>query len=567
MGTVANLVVRVSANVSDFDKQIKSLEKSMGTTGSRLQSTGAKLTAGLTLPIVALGGASIKAAMDFEDAFSGVAKTVDGVANSKGKLTTFGKELSQGFRDLAKTIPVTVNELAKIGEVAGAMGIPAGKILNFTEVMAKLGATTDLTSDQAAASIGKIQNVYQAAGINTDRFASSLVALGNAGASTESQIMAFAERMGGAAVQAGVAQSEMLGWANAMASVGIQAELGSTAWNKTISSIGMAVDMGGEKLNNFAAVAGMTSQAFSTLFKADASEAMNRVVEGFQRVQTSGGNVTKTMVDLGMKSSGVQMTFKNLASSGDMVRKSLDLGKKAWQDNIAMEEEFTKKSATTISQLKVLYNRVYDLGISLGEQLIPAFMRLWPAIENVLGVMVKAVQLFSALPPSIQTGVIAVVALVAALGPLVYAVGTVMTAGSGLLTMYRMLVPAQAAVGTTAAVARTGLLGFASAGMALSAAPIVAAVAAIGAAFVLLVPRIQAAIDKIGAWNTAKGIAGGLMSNGFGGPGMFLAGFGGDTAAPTRKDINLPYEGPMDPVEAAGIPGVSGLPGMTTSGG
>lgn len=439
MGVVANLVVRVSANVSDFEKQIASLENGMAKTGSRLQSTGAKLTAGLTLPIVALAGASIKAAMDFEEAFSGVAKTVDGVADSKGKLTEFGKQLQQGFRELSKTIPVTVNELAKIGETAGALGIPKDKVLEFSAVMAKLGATTNVTSDQAAASIGAIQNVFKSSGVDTDRFASSLVALGNAGASTEAQILAFAERMTGAARDAGVAQSEMLGWANAMASVGINAELGSTAWNKVMSSIGMAVDMGSEKLAGFAAVAGMTSQSFSNLFKADASEAMNRVVEGFGRVKASGGNLTGTMIDLGMKTSGIQMTFKNLANAGDLVRNSLDLGKKAWQDNVAMEEEFTKKSATTISQLKVLYNRLYDVAISLGQQLLPAFTRMAPAIEAVLGGLVRAVQWFSQLPQPIQTGAIALVGLVAALGPVTYAIGTVLTTGGALLTLFRTL--------------------------------------------------------------------------------------------------------------------------------
>jgi TP901 family phage tail tape measure protein len=430
---------------------MKSLERSFGRLGSGLKSAGATLTAAVTLPIIAVGGAAIKAAIDFETAFSGVSKTVDGVADSKGKLTAFGEELKQQFRDLAKTIPVSVNELAKIGETAGAMGIPKEKILDFTAVMAKLGATTNLTSDQAAASIGKIQNVYQAAGVETDRFASALVALGNAGASTEADIVAFAERMGGAAVQLKVSQAEVLGWSNAMASVGLNAELGSTAWNKTISSIGMAVDLGGEKLLGFAKVAGMTAAEFSKLFKDDASEALTRVVEGFGRVSASGGNLTQTMMDLGMKTSGIQMTFKNLASSGDLVRDSLDLGKKAWQDNNAMQEEFNKKAATTQSMLKVLYNRLYDIGISLGEQLLPAFKRLLPAIESTLQGLVGLVQWFSKLPQPVQTVAIGMTALFAAMGPVIFAVGQVAGAFSALITAGRTVSAAFGASGAITA--------------------------------------------------------------------------------------------------------------------
>lgn len=413
------------------------LEKSMAKSGARFQSIGRDLTTGLTLPIVALGGSAAKAAMDFEQAFSGVSKTVDGIATKDGKLTAFGTKLQQQFRDLAKTIPVSVNELAKIGETAGAMGIPKEAILSFTEVMAKLGATTNVTSDQAAASIGKIQNVYQAAGVDTDRFAASLVALGNAGASTEADILNFAERMGGAAVQANISQAEVLGWANAMASVGLNAELGSTAWNKVTSAIGKAVDLGGDKLALFAKTAGMTSAAFTNLFKSDASEAVNRLVEGFGRVSASGGNLTKTMEDMGFKTSGIQMTFKNLASSGDMVRNSLDMGKKAWQDNVAMEEEFSKKSATTISQLKILFNQLYDVGIQLGGPLIEGFKNMMPALETTLSGLASMVKWFSELPTGIQTATFAFAGLLAALGPIALAFGTILTTGASVIKLLR----------------------------------------------------------------------------------------------------------------------------------
>lgn len=421
--------------------------------GGKLQSIGGDLTKSLTLPIVAIGGAAFKAATDFEEAFSGVAKTVDGVAKPTGELTEFGKQLKQGFRDLAKEIPVTVGELSKIGEAAGAMGIGKDKILPFVEVMAKLGATTDLTSEQAATGIAKIQNVYRSAGVDTDRFASSLVALGNAGASTESQILSFAERMGGAAVQARISQAEVLGWSNAMASVGLNAELGSTAWNKVVSAIGMAVDLGGPKLQQFAEVAGMTGQAFANLFRTDASEAVNRLVEGFGRVGSSGGNLTQTMINLGMKTSGIQMTFKNLASSGDMVRQSLDLGKKAWLDNVAMQEEFNKKAATTTSQLKILFNKLYDIGITLGETMLPAFKRMQPAIEGFLKGLADAVVWFSKLPTSVQTAAFAFAALLASLGPIAYTFGTIASGGSAVISLMRQLglVSATTAVATTAA--------------------------------------------------------------------------------------------------------------------
>ena len=49
-------------------------------------------------------------------------------------------------------------------ESAGALGIPKEQIAGFVEVMAGLGTATNLTADEAATSIARIQNIFGAAG-------------------------------------------------------------------------------------------------------------------------------------------------------------------------------------------------------------------------------------------------------------------------------------------------------------------------------------------------------------------------------------------------------------------
>lgn len=403
--------------------------------GRLLSSFGSSLAMTVTAPLVAVGGAAIKASMDFETAFSGISKTVDGVASKGGKLTAFGEELKQSFRDLATSIPITVNELAAIGETAGAMGIPKEKLLDFTSVVAKLGATTNLSSQAAATALGHIQNAYGRAGEDTDRFASALVDLGNKGASTEAQIVRFAERMAASGAQIGITQAQLLGWANAMASIGIRAEMGSTAWMRTLNAMSIAVDQMSPKLDLFAKVAGMSSQGFANLFKQDASEALMRFIEGLNRIKESGGNVSQVLEDLKLKSVGFNITLKGLANAHDMVRESLVTGTKAWKDNAAMEEEFGKKAATTASQLKVLYNHVYDVAIELGNELIPHLKETGPAFENVLSGLMGAVKWFGDLPSGIQTAVIAGAGFLALLGPMAGAIGKIVTTGGQMLEL------------------------------------------------------------------------------------------------------------------------------------
>src|SRR5678816_1181926 len=258
MSVVANLVVRISALTTEFEKGMSGLSKSLNRTGRELQSTGTAMTKGITVPLVAIGGLAAKAAIEFESSFAGIRKTVDGIHDGFGNLNAAGLELRQGMRDLSKEMPISVNELNKIGEAAGQLGIGKDDVLEFTKIMAMLGATTNLTSDQAATSIAQIQNIFGAAGKDTANFASTLVALGNAGASTEAGILDLAQRISVAGNQVGLSEAQTLGWAASIRNLGIEAEKGGTSFSKFVSSMSVAVDTGGAKLKKFADLASLS---------------------------------------------------------------------------------------------------------------------------------------------------------------------------------------------------------------------------------------------------------------------------------------------------------------------
>ena len=140
--------------------------------GRQATAVGSALTKSLTLPIVGVAAASAKAAIDFQSSFAGIRKTVEATEEQFA-------QLAQGMRDLAKTIPVNVNELNRIGEAAGQLGIKTENIIGFTEVMAKLAVTTNLSAEQAATSLARLANITQMPQEHFDRLGSTLVALGN----------------------------------------------------------------------------------------------------------------------------------------------------------------------------------------------------------------------------------------------------------------------------------------------------------------------------------------------------------------------------------------------------
>src|SRR5690606_13894389 len=127
-------------------------------------------------------GLAAKAAVDFEDAFAGIRKTVDEADLTAAGLTF--DDLSDAVRGMARESPIAATELAAIGEAAGALGIAGEDITGFTEVVAKLGVTTDLSSDQAVEAMGHLGTILGLTGQDFEHVADSLLALGNDGAST-----------------------------------------------------------------------------------------------------------------------------------------------------------------------------------------------------------------------------------------------------------------------------------------------------------------------------------------------------------------------------------------------
>lgn len=451
------LRVLLTANTAEYESAMKKAadsakvwSKDFKQIGQQASDVGKELTKALTVPLAGLGLASAKLAMDFESSFAGVRKTVNATEPEF-------QAMAQAFRGLSKEIPINVNELNRLGEAAGALGIPKEEVVEFAKVMAQLGVTTNLTSDQAAESIAKIQNIFAAAGKETDRFAATLVALGNDGASTESQILSMAERIAGAGNAVGMAQGEVLAFASALSSVGIDAEMGGSAISRVFIDIAAAVSEGGEAVQGFADVAGVSIEQFSKLFKDDAAAAVNQFINGLGKVKASGGDLLATLDELGFKEIRVRDTLLRTAQAGDLLTRALNLQKVAWYENSALTEEARKRFETTRSQLTLLWNRVQDLGITLGNALLPVVKQLIGFLDNLLPVLELLLGIFVKLPPQVQMAAFSFAAIAAAIGPVLIIAGQLSISVSALTTAFTANGIAMKAIGPASTVAATGL--------------------------------------------------------------------------------------------------------------
>jgi TP901 family phage tail tape measure protein len=388
-----SIKVILSAQIADFKRQMDEASKATKKVGDDAEKSSSTATtalgrmtksalenreswdrAGTTLTAfgaatVAALGYSAKAAIDWETAWAGVSKTVDG---SDAQMAA----LEGSLRDLAKTLPASHQEIAAVAEAAGQLGVGIGGITDFTRTMIDLGETTNLSADEAATAIAQMANIMgldlSGGSDDVQRFGATLVALGNDGASTEREIVMMAQRIAGSGKLVGATSGEVLGLANALASMGVTAELGGGVASRVIQDIYTAVQSGGSDLEGFARVAGMSAAQFADAFGNDPIRALGAFATGLNGVETSGGNVVSTLTDLGFRSTEEQRILLQLKASGDLLNESLDLQSQAWADNSALVNEAAKRYDTTASKIQVAKNNVQDAAITIGEAFLPA---------------------------------------------------------------------------------------------------------------------------------------------------------------------------------------------------
>lgn len=366
--------------------------------------------------------AATKTAIEFEDAWTGVTKTVNGTPQQFEKINA-------GLKDLAQNTSSTYQDIAHYAELAGQMGIPTDSIVGFTKTITELGDTTNLVGEEAAQSIAKFSNVMvsQSKKTNTyySRLGSTIVDLGNKFSTTEADIMDMATRLGVAGKMVGFNSNQVLGLSTALSSLGIEAAAGGSSVSKMLKTIDISVSTGDKKLQKFAEVSGMTSEQFQKAWGEDAAGTFLKFVEGIGK----SADVTKTLDELGIKEVRQAQSMGALAQSSDVLANALNVSKNAWNNNTAMADEAEKRYATLKSQLSQTWEAIKQAGNELGQ----AFT---PTLTDLLKIVKKAANAFSDLDEGTQQTIAKMLLLTAAAYPTAKGVSKVAGATQGAIKFF-----------------------------------------------------------------------------------------------------------------------------------
>lgn len=448
--------------------------------GSGVSKVGNALTIGVTAPLVAGATAVTKAAIDWESAFAGVKKTSDEVVDSNGNVVYSYDDLEASLRNLAKELPSTHSEIAAVAEAAGQLGIQTENVSAFTKVMIDLGESTNMSAETAATELARFANITQMSQDKFSNLGSALVDLGNNFATTESEISAMALRLAGAGAQIGMSEGDILGFAAALSSVGVEAEAGGSAFSKVMINMQLAVEKGtgafeelkshaddqgvswerlvsavrnGGKeltgvskemgftsaelkkmykeadnsktsLEQFADVAGMTSDKFSDMFKSNPSEAIMKFVEGLGKAEEQGSSAISVLDSMGITEVRLRDSLLRAANASGVFAGAVEMGNEAFGENTALAEEAGKRYETTESKLKMLKNEVVDAAIEFGGPLVDALRDGLEASKPFIASLGDLAKSFSSLDKEQQQNIIKWGLMAAAAGPVFKLLGS-----------------------------------------------------------------------------------------------------------------------------------------------
>lgn len=527
-------------------QQVAAVGEKMKEVGGKIEDTGKKLAPVSAAAAGALVGVS-KAAIDFETAWTGVTKTVDGTDEQLGSI-------KQGLLDLSQQTSSSAVDIAAVAEAAGQLGIKTDDVLSFTETMVQLGDSTNLSAEEAASALAKFANITQMSADDYGKLGSVIVDLGNNFATTEADIVSMATRLASTGEFTGLSEAQIMALAAALSSAGIEAEAGGSAMAKLLKqtyntvatydsakaaidrtnmslrdlqlmqsldgkgfkelagSLGMttkelsAAVKGVDQMNKYASTAGVSVADFKKAYGEDAVGALSMFITGLNDTERNGKNAVEILNSMGLTEVRLSNAILSMASSGSLMTDAIKTANIAWGENTALTTEAEKRYATTAAKLTQLKNTITELAVKLGEILLPI-------IQNVTEKLKSIVDWLTNLSPATQKVILTVTALVAALAPTLIMVGKITSAMGSILTFAPKFVTFGSTITKVLGLIKTAFSGLFTF---ILANPIVAAIAAVVAAIVLLYTKCEwfrNGVHKIVEWiknavvKLGKGIA------------------------------------------------------------
>lgn len=404
--------------------------------GEGITELGSAMTLGLTVPIVAAGGAATSMAAGFDDAMSQVQGALGGASTDMDGLRDLALQLGADTVFSATESAQAMVELAKGG---------------LTEAQIKGGA---LAASMDLAAAGQL-NLADAAATTVQMMGSFGLGAGDA--------TRIANALAGAANASSADVSDLT---QAMSQCSAQASLAGWSLEDTAAALALFADHGVKGSD-----AGTSLKTMLQRLAAPTDQAAEAIAAYGLNIRDSNGqmkDISGIADELTGKLGGLSDAERDAALQtifgSDASRAAAILmqsGSEGLAKYIAATNDATAAETMANAQKGELSWALENMSGAIESASIAFGTALAPAITAVAGVIGNVAEAFASLPAGVQTGIAVVLALVAALGPLLMVIGSVVAALPAISEGFAMLggalaiplAPAAAVVAAIAAVA------------------------------------------------------------------------------------------------------------------
>jgi len=438
---LSSINLRFFANIAPLVSGLNKAERAMDRAGKKMQAVGKNLTMKVTAPIVGLGAVAVNTFQGFELQMAKV-RAVSGATGAEFEA------LSKNAKDLGASTIFSASQVAELQTEFAKLGFTASEITKVTEATLALAQATDSDLARAAEVAGSTLRAYQLDASETTRVADVMA---KSFSTSALDMETFAESMkyvAPVAKSAGLSIEETTSMLAVMANAGIKGSQAGTSLRRIISELGAGSEPVTEKIKQLASAG---------IGLADAKDEVGRSAQSALLVLAGG-------VDQ------IDPTTESLNNAAGAAKEMASI-----MDN------------TAFGAMKALQSAFEGLMISIGEIVATAFT---PFIK----VLTSTIQGLNAMPGPLKTIIVAIAALAAAAGPLIFI-------GGSLYRNFVVLAPVLMKVGAAMRfIAVQGLRAMIS-----PIGAVVAGIAALSAAAIYVGYNFKA--FKVTALNALKGLA------------------------------------------------------------
>ena len=390
----------------------------------------------------------MKLAIDFESSMADVNKVVNFASTEEAKA------FEQSILKMTRSIPINASGLAEIVAAGGQLGITKDKLLDFTQVTAKMSTAFDMSTAEAGESSATLMNIFGLSVSGVSDLGDALNHLSDNSASKAKDLVNVLARVGGNSKLLGITAEQTASLASAFLAMGKPAEVTGTAINALLQKLGTA-DKQGKKFQDALEQMGLSTQELKENISENAEGA---IVDFLKRIQS-----IEDDEKLGLLS---DMFGAEYADDVALLTVGLDnytsaIGHLADKTKYAgsMNREFEVRSKTTANSMVLFKNGISEIGINIGSVLLPAFNSILKPLIGMTNSLAEATSKYPVLTKVVFGATFGVIGLGIALSTIGYMGSFVV---SGLLMIKKGFLAIQssalfAKIGVRAFMGATGI--------------------------------------------------------------------------------------------------------------